>query len=450
MMTHSPLFTDLYQFTMMQGYFDQQMEQEAVFEFFVRRLPAQRNFLIAAGLDQVVDYLTGLAFTASDIEYLRSTGFFHDRFLQHLQQVTFTGDVHAIPEGSIVFADEPLLRVTAPLPVAQLVETRIINLLMFQTMIASKAVRMRLAAPEAVLIDFGLRRAHGEEAGVLAARAGFLGGLDGTATVQAGQFFGIPLFGTMAHSFVQAHDSESEAFLHFATSQPKNVVLLIDTYDTEKGAKKVVALAAELREKNINIKGVRIDSGDLASSAHRVRSILDNGGLADTKIFLSSSLDEYAISSLTEAAAPVDGYGIGTRMITSSDYPYLDCAYKLVEYAGKGRRKRSASKQTWPGRKQVYRQYNEQGLLTRDTLTIESDHLPGKPLLEPVIERGKCTGNRPPLAAIRNHALSELATLPEPFRQLEASVDHTLAISPALRALTASVDAAQAEAEKAG
>lgn len=439
----SPLFTDLYQFTMMQGYFDQQMDQTAIFEFFVRKLPDQRNFLVAAGLQQVIEYLENLTFSAEDINYLRSTGFFHDQFLAHLKDVTFEGNVHGVPEGTVIFAGEPLIRITAPLPVAQLVETRIINILMFQTMIASKAVRMRLTAPDEVLIDFGLRRAHGEEAGLLAARAGYLAGLNGTATVEAGLLFDIPLFGTMAHSFVQAHDSEMEAFRNFAHSQPDNVVLLIDTYDMEKGAEKVVALAPELAAQHIVIKGVRIDSGNLVESARKVRAILDRGGLKSTKIFLSNSLDEYGLSTIKTAQAPVDGYGIGTRMITSSDYPYLDCSYKLVEYDGKGRRKRSAAKETWPGAKQIYRQYDDNGFLQKDILTVDGDTLQGKPLIQPVMEQGKTLLQLPSLRESRQHVQAELATLPEPFRQVNSTTSYTLEISSALRLLTEKVDAAR-------
>lgn len=442
-MKTSPLFTDLYQFTMMQGYFDQQMEQTAVFEFFIRKLPDQRNFLVAAGLEQVIEYLENLSYTEEDINYLRSTGFFHEPFLGYLEDLTFNGSVHAVSEGTVVFAGEPLIRVTAPLPVAQLVETRIINILMFQTMIASKAVRMRLTAPDEVLIDFGLRRAHGAEAGILAARAGYLAGLNGTATVEAGFLFDIPLFGTMAHSFVQAHDSEMEAFRNFAKSQPDNVVLLIDTYDTEKGAEKVVALAPELAAEGIVIKGVRIDSGDLVVSARKVRAILDQGGLQNTKIFLSSSLDEYSLSAIKDAEAPVDGYGIGTRMITSSDYPYLDCSYKLVEYDGKGRRKRSASKETWPGPKQVYRQYDDNGFLQKDILTVETDTLQGRPLIVAVMENGKTLHQLPSLEESREYVKAELVTLPKLFCEVTTSTSYTLEISSALRLLTEKVDAAR-------
>ncbi|WP_028584351.1 nicotinate phosphoribosyltransferase [Desulfogranum mediterraneum] len=436
----SPLLTDLYEFTMMQGYVDHQMEQTASFEFFIRRLPPERNFLMAAGLQQVVEYLEDLSFSEDDISYLRSSGFFHERFLAYLQELRFTGDVQAMAEGTIFFPDEPILRVSAPLPLAQLVETRIINILQFQSMIASKAARIRLIEPKAMLMDFGLRRAHGAEAGLLAARASCLAGFDGTATVEAGRLFGLPIFGTMAHSFIQAHDSEQEAFRHFAASQPDNVVFLIDTYDTIKGAQNVVALAGELAAKNIPIKGVRIDSGDLVAGAFQVRKILDQAGLREVKILLSSSLDEYSLAEITAAGAPVDGYGIGTKMITSADYAFLDCSYKLVEYAGTGRRKRSQGKETWPGRKQVFRQYDDQGLLSKDCLTLDSDRLPGRPLLQPVMAEGQPLAQLPDLESCREHARAELASLPESMRTIEQVPLPELEIAPALLRLTREVD----------
>lgn len=440
----SPLLTDLYQFTMMQGYFDQNMLKPAVFEFFVRRLPGPRNFLIAAGLQQVVEYLESLAFTSEDIAYLRSTGFFHDKFLDYLQELTFTGSVHAMEEGTVFFGGEPVLRVTASLPVAQLVETRIINILMFQTMIASKAARMRLVAPDKALVDFGLRRAHGAEAGLLAARASYIAGLDGTATVDAGRAFGIPLFGTMAHSFIQAHDNEVDAFRHFAASQENNVLLLIDTFDIEQGARKVVELAPELATRNIVIKGVRIDSGDLAEGAKSVRHILDAGGLTETKIFLTSNLDEYAIQKLRDADVPVDGYGVGTKMITSSDFPYLDCSYKLVEYGGKGKRKLSQAKQNWPGRKQVFRSFDEQGMITRDVLGLEDEQLPGTPLLKPVIQQGQRVYPLPDIKEIKKNLHRQLQALPSELRDITTPAHLEVAVSEELAAYTREVDAGRA------
>ena len=436
----SILLTDLYQLTMLQGYYDCGMKETAVFEFFVRKLRPGRGFLMAAGLEQALEFLQGLHFTPEELEWLASTGRFSQDFIASLEALRFTGDVHAMPEGTIFFPDEPILRVTAPMQQAQLVETRLINLLHLQTLIASKAARMVLVAPDKLLVDFGLRRAHGAEAGLLAARASYIAGFTGTATVLAGMQFGIPVFGTMAHSFVLAHDDEALAFEHFAQAQPDNVVLLIDTYDTEAAARKVVALAPKLTSAGIRIKGVRIDSGDLAEHARRVRRILDEGGLGHITIFASGDLDEYVLRDMLASGAPVDGLGIGTRMDTSSDMPYLDCAYKLEEYAGKARRKRSEGKQTWPGRKQVYRNYDAESRMAWDVVTLETDAQPGEPLLMPVMRGGRRLAAASPLADIRRHAAASLARLPEPLRRLQEPGEYRVEIARALQELAEQVD----------
>ena len=434
------LLTDLYQLTMLQGYHDAGMEDVAVFEFFVRKLRPGRGFLMAAGLEQSLQFLEDLHFTSEELAWLANTGRFNNGFLARLEALHFTGDVYAMPEGTIFFPNEPILRLTAPIAQAQLVETRLINLLHFQTLIASKAARIALMAPDKLLVDFGLRRAHGAEAGLLAARASYIAGFTGTATVQAGMQFGIPLFGTMAHSFVQAHDDETQAFENFAHAQPDNVVLLIDTYDTEAAARKVVALAPKLARDGIHIKGVRIDSGNLADHAHQVRQILDAGGLRHVTIFASGDLDEFVLRDMLSSGAPVDGFGIGTRMDTSSDVPYLDCAYKLEEYAGKARRKRSEGKQTWPGRKQVYRSYDADGRMESDVVTVEGDAQPGEPLIMPMMRGGKRLANAPTLADIRSHAAANLARLPEPLCQLQEPYAYQVEISSALHELAEQVD----------
>jgi nicotinate phosphoribosyltransferase len=436
----SVLLTDLYQLTMLQGYFNQGMEETAVFEFFVRKLPPTRGFLMAAGLEQVLEYLETLRFTQSDLEWMAQGSRFSKAFVDYLKRLRFTGDVHAMPEGTVFFPDEPILRVTAPLPQAQLVETRLINLLHFQTLIASKAARSVLAASGKQLIDFGLRRAHGAEAGLLAARASYLAGLSGTATVLAGPLFGVPVYGTMAHSFVQAHDDEVEAFEHFAQAQPDNVVLLIDTYDTEAAARKVVALAPALRKQGTPVKGVRLDSGDLADHARKVRRILDEGGLKDVQIFASSNLDEEALRAFAASGAPIDGFAVGTRMTTSADAPYLDCAYKIQAYAGRARRKRSEGKATWPGAKQVYRQTGADGRLACDVLTLADDPQDGEPLIQPVMQAGRRLAPPAPLTVLRQRAAAELARLPEHLRQLKEGPAIPVRVSQALRDLAKSVD----------
>ena len=435
----SPLLTDLYQFTMLQAYFDRDMHKEAVFELFVRRLPDNRNFLIAAGLEQALDYLADLRLMPRDIEALERTELFHDEFLNWLSDLRFTGNVDALPEGTAFFADEPVLRVTAPLPEAQLIESRIVNLIHFQTVIASKAARCVLAARGKTLVDFGMRRAHGSEAAILAARASYLAGFDGTATVIAAPLFGVPIFGTMAHSFVQAHESEEAAFEHFARSHRGPLVLLIDTYDTVEGAHRVVELAQRLREKRIH--SVRLDSGDLGALARQVRQIFDTAGLEDIGIFASGSLDERRVAALLASGAPIDGFGIGTSLDVSEDEPALDCVYKLQEYAGSARRKRSMHKATWPGRKQVYRHFDAEGRLARDVLSLIEDPLPGRALLQPVMRAGARMDASPGLDAIRAHVREELAALPEAVRSLDHRAEYGVEIAPALVALAARVDA---------
>ncbi|HKB59283.1 MAG TPA: nicotinate phosphoribosyltransferase [Gallionellaceae bacterium] len=435
----SLLLTDLYQLTMLQGYFERGMNDIAVFEFFVRRLPAGRNFLVAAGLEQVLDFLEQARFTAEELAWLRGTGRFSGAFIDSLAGWRFTGEVDALPEGTLCFPDEPLLRVVAPLQQAQLVETRIINLLHFQTMLASKAARSVLAAPGKLLVDFGLRRAHGAEAGLLAARAAYLAGYSGSSTVLAGQRFGIPLFGTMAHSFVQAHDSETAAFRDFAHAQPGNVILLIDTYDTVAAARKVVQLAPELTAAGIAVKGVRLDSGDLGDLARKVRRILDEGGLQATTIFASGDLDEYRLRDLLAGGAPIDGFGVGTRLDTSADAPYLDCAYKLQEYGGKPRRKRSIGKATWPGRKQVWRSLDGNGRFTGDVVSLHDDAQPGTPLLVTAMHDGRRLP-QPALPQARARVLDQLQALPASLATLERGEDYPVTIAPALRALAEKVD----------
>ena len=444
----SPLLTDLYQLNMIQAYLDHGKTKTAVFEFFVRNLPARRGFLVAAGLEQALDFLEGLHFSAEEIEWLARSGRFGKRLLEHLAALRFTGDVHAIPEGTVFFADEPILRVTAPLPEAQLVETRLINILHFQSLIAAKAARMMLAAPGKLLVDFGLRRAHGYEAGVMAARASYITGFAGTATMLAEKWFGIPTFGTMAHSFIQAYDDEITAFEEFAQSRPDHLTFLIDTYDTEAGARKVVALAPRLKARGITIRSVRLDSGDLIALSKSVRSILDKGGLGEVDIFASGGLAEDDLAEMLQAGAPIDGFGIGTSLTTSSDVPALDCAYKLQEYDGLPRRKRSIGKATWPGRKQVWRRYGSDGRMAGDILSIESDHHSGEPLIQPVMRAGRRIGPPPTLAEIRARATRDLARLPERLRLLRPQGSYPVEVAGALVRLAADVDSRLAPHDK--
>jgi nicotinate phosphoribosyltransferase len=438
----SLLLTDLYQLNMLQAYRDAGMAAIAVFEFFVRKLPPKRGFLLAAGLEQVVEFLETARFSAAEFDWLARSGRFSGALLDDLANWRFTGDLHAMPEGTVFFPDEPILRVTAPLPQAQLVETRIINLLQLQTMIASKAARMVLAAPGKTLVDFGLRRAHGAEAGLLAARASYLAGFAGSATTLAEPRFCVPIFGTMAHSFIQAHDDEVQAFINFARARPQHTTLLIDTYDTERGARRVVALAPRLAQHGITIRAVRIDSGDLAAHARSVRRILDEGGLHDVSIFASGGLDETILQRHAAGNVPIDGYGMGTSLTTSQDAPALDCAYKLQEYDGKPKRKRSEGKATWPGRKQVFRRYGEDGAMAGDVLTLEGEDTAGEPLLTPVMRQGLRL-ELPSLEDARRLARSQLERLPAHLKRLEAQPAYPVEVAGPLQALAREIDRAE-------
>ena len=440
MPTESPLLTDLYQLNMIQAYLDHGITQTAVFEFFVRTPPRRRGFLLAAGLEQALEYLENLRFTAGDIAWLKETGRFKASMLDYLAAFRFTGDVHAMPEGTAFFGGEPILRITAPLPQAQFVETRLINILHFQSLVAAKAARCMLAAPGKLLVDFGFRRAHGAEAGLMAARASFLAGFAGTATVEAGKRFGIPLYGTMAHSFIEAFDDETAAFEAFARSRPDNLTLLLDTYDTEAAARKAVALAPRLKAGGITIRSVRLDSGDFAALAKNVRQILDQGGLAEVAIFASGGLDEDSLAALVRQGAPIDGYGVGTSLTTSADVPNVDCVYKLQEYAGLPRRKKSERKATWPGRKQVWRRYSADGRMAGDTLALEGHRKSGEPLLAPVMRNGRRLRDPESLADIKLRAKRELEHLPEPLQRLDADATYPVEVTPELRNLAAEVD----------
>ena len=436
----SPLLTDLYQINMIQAYLDHGDTETAVFELFVRNLPPRRGFLMAAGLDQALDFLENLRFSPDEIAWLKSTGRFSQNLLDYLGELRFTGDVHAMPEGTIFFGSEPILRLIAPLPLAQLVESRLINILHYQVLVASKAARCVLAGADKLLVDFGMRRAHGAEAGLMAARASYVAGFAGTATVLAGKQFGIPLFGTMAHSFIESFRDESEAFEIFARTRPDNVVLLLDTYDSEAAARKVVALAPRLKAAGIAIRGVRLDSGDLIGLSKSVRAILDAGGLTDTTIFVSGGLDEDSLLAFAKAGAPINGVGIGTSLTTSADVPSIDCVYKLQEYAGLARRKRSENKATWPGRKQVWRHYRPDGCMAGDILTLADHAKAGEPLVHEVMRGGRRLGPKPSLDDVRRHAKRELDRLPEDLRRQAPGAVFEVEIGEDLIALATEVD----------
>jgi nicotinate phosphoribosyltransferase len=416
--SNAGLLTDLYEITMAASYHERRMTGRATFDLFVRDLPACRNFLIAGGLEQALDYLVDLSFGEEATEYLRSLHMFDDGFLNYLRRFDFTGEVWAVPEGEAVFPPEPIMRVTAPLIEAQIVETFLLNCITFQTMIASKAARVSLACGDKKFVDFSLRRDHGADAGLKGSRASFIGGASGTSNVLAGMTYGIPVSGTMAHSYIMAFESETEAFRAYARQFPERAVLLIDTFDSEEGARRAAQVARELAAEGINVSGVRLDSGDLGPLARSVRKILDEAGLEQMQIFLSGDLDEYRIKSLLEEGAPVDAFGVGTQMGTSADAPSLGGVYKLVEDERGPKIKLSTGKATLPGRKQVFRFQSE--TFDYDLIGLEDEDIAGaRPVLEKVMEGGRRLRAPEPLEDLQERCRSSIGLLPPHLKDLQ-------------------------------
>jgi len=425
------LFTDMYQLTMAQAYVAEDMLEPATFSLFYRNLPDDRNYILSCGIEDVVDFLCELDFDDDDLTYLRGTGKFSAAFLDYLADFRFTGDVHALPDGTPVFPQEPLLEVTAPAPEAQIVETWVMNQMHVQSVLATKAARIVHSANGRPVLDFGLRRIHGADNGLKAARAFHVAGVAATSNVLAGRVYDIPISGTMAHSYVQAHDSEMDAFRKFVSEFP-DTVLLIDTYDTKQGVKNVVRLAEELGD-DFRVSGIRLDSGDLAELAGEARRILDDAGLDDVDIFASGGLNEFEIRDMLDQDAPIDGFGVGTAMGVSSDAPDLDIAYKLVEYAGRGRMKLSTGKPTLPGAKQIFRRYRA-GKAIGDTLARRDQALDGTPLLEPFVRDGRRVRRADTPDQARERTGERLDALPEEILAVDrARQDYPVALSKALR-----------------
>jgi nicotinate phosphoribosyltransferase len=428
------LATDLYELTMAAAYFVNRVKATATFELFVRELPEHRSYLVAAGLEQGLEYLRKLHFSNEDIAYVRRHAAFQavpSTFFDCLRALRFTGDVWAIPEGTPVFQNEPLVRVTAPIIEAQIVETYLLGTINFQTAIASKAARVVAAAAGRNVIEFGSRRAHGTEAALYAARAAYVGGCNGTSNVEAGLHFGIPTFGTMAHSWVMTFDDEVTAFERYAKVFPGSTTLLIDTYDTEAAARKVVA--AGLRP-----AAVRLDSGNLDRLSRSVRRILDGGGLQATRIFVSGDLDEWRIAELVAAGAPVDAFGVGTRLATSFDQPALGGVYKLVElvvdHEAHGKVKTSSGKATFPGRKQVWRRSDPRGEYLEDVITLADEAGPAdaEPLLVRVMDGGRQLAPPPALAEVRARSLRLVSCLSPLVRALDSAAVYPVHVSDRL------------------
>jgi nicotinate phosphoribosyltransferase len=428
------LLTDLYQLTMAAGYFEHKMFTPATFSLFIRNYPPHRSYFVSAGLMDVMESLENFHFTAEDMAYLDSTGLFRVEFLNYLESLRFSGDLFAIPEGRLFFRDEPILELTAPIIEAQLMETFIINAVNLQVTIATKASRCVHAAKGRKLVDFSLRRTNGRDASIKVARASYIAGFIGTSNLLAGKLYNIPVFGTMAHSFILSFEDELEAFRAFARAFPENTVLLIDTYDTVKGAEKAVVVGKEMGARGAKLKGVRLDSGDIADLSVKVRRILSEAGLGDASIFASGGLDEYGIAHIIEAGGEVDAFGIGTKMGVSADAPYTDMAYKLVSYGGKPVLKLSSEKETLVCDKQVLRTVSG-GRIKGDAIALRSETVHGEPLLKPVMKKGKRLEDPEPLTLIRDRFREEFALLGDERKALETPEPYPVRLTDKLMRL---------------
>ncbi|MBA3893520.1 MAG: nicotinate phosphoribosyltransferase [Gemmatimonadales bacterium] len=431
------LFTDLYELTMGGAFHREGMRETATFSLFARRLPPSRGFVVAAGLEDALEYLGGLRFTSGALEYLHSLGRFDAAFLDHLVDLRFTGEVRAVAEGTVVFRDEPILEVTGPAIEAQLVETALLNICHLQCVLASKAARVAIAARGRAVAEFGLRRSHGSDAGLKAARCAWIAGCESTSDVLAGKTYGLPLSGTMAHSFVTAFPDELEAFRAYARAFPDAAVLLLDSYDTVEGAKKAVTVARELAAAGQSLAGVRLDSGDLLILSRQVRRIFDEAGFPEVRVLVSGGLDEHDIERLLAQGAPIDAFGIGTRLNVSADAPSLDLVYKLVRYGDRDVLKLSEGKETWVGAKAIYRMRDADGKVAGDVLALEDEAPPadaGESLLQPVMRNGELLRPHPPLAEVRRWCGEQIAALPDGLRRLAGHAEYPVRPSDGLRA----------------
>ncbi|MSQ07301.1 MAG: nicotinate phosphoribosyltransferase [Dehalococcoidia bacterium] len=434
---------------MAQAFYQQGMLAPATFSLFIRNYPPDRGYFVSAGLEDVLDYLENLRFSPASLDYLRSTGIFTDDLLQYLSKLRFTGSVRAIPEGRLFFANEPVLEVTAPIIEAQLSETFIINQMNFQVLLASKAARCCWAAPGRVISDFATRRTHGVDAALKMARCGYIAGFQSTSNVLAAQRYGIPPAGTMAHSFITSFPSESEAFRAYAAAFPGRTVLLLDTYDTIEGAWRAVPVAKELEAAGRRLLAVRLDSGDFADLSRRVRRILDEAGLEYVQILASGGLDEFELESLVKGGAPIDIFGVGTKVGVSADAPYSDMADKLVVYDGRPVMKLSPGKVSPPGAKQVFRLRDESGKFLRDIIAREDERLPGgERLLEPVMAGGRRTGPQPTLDEMRSRFQQDFQQLDDHHKRLRNPPRYPVVASPSLERLTLQVQDQIASAEQ--
>lgn len=428
------LFTDLYQLTMAQSYLKHHKNRPATFSLMIRTYQQHYTYMVAAGLATVLEYLEQVSFPPEALSYLRRTGRFSDEFLAYLAQWRFHGDVMALPEGRVFFVHEPVLEVTAPIIDAQLVESFIVNAVHLQTVIATKAARCVQAARGRSLVDFALRRTHGTDAALKVARASYLVGFDATSNVLAGQVYHIPISGTMAHAYICSFADELEAFRAYAATYPDQTVLLIDTYDTLRGAQRAAMVGQEMAQRGQRLLGVRLDSGDMTTLSKQVRTILDTAGLPEVHIIASGGFDEYGIAAALRAGAPIDAFGVGTKMGVAADAPYFDMAYKLVKYDGRPVMKLSTGKSTLIDDKQVWRR-TVNGYYVEDIIALrhETLELPGAvPLLQHVMRAGQSLPPRPDLAAARQCHAAEMTHLPEPYRRLQGGETYPVRLSDAL------------------
>ena len=436
-----PLFADLYQLTMAQAYWSSGRTADAVFSLFFRTLPPDRGYLVLAGLDDVLEHLSAFRIGPDDLSYLASLGLFDERFLSHLAGLRFTGAVRAMPEGSILFAEEPVVEVTAPVIEAQIVETLILNQVHYQTLLASKASRVVHAARGRTVVDFGARRTHGMEAADAFARVGYMAGFAGTSNLRAGERYGIPVFGTMAHSFVTTFEREADAFRAYADSFPDTSTFLVDTYDTLAGVQSAIEVAREMDARGRSPLAVRLDSGDLLELSLGARAMLDSAGLGRVRIFVSGGLDEFQVSELVEADAPIDGFGVGTRVGVSADAPAADAVYKLVEYDGRPVMKLSEGKTTLPGPKQVFRFTDADERYGRDVIATAGHAEPGgSPLLVETMRGGERTASVRSLEELRRRFASEIERLPAAHKSLRSPSPYRVEYSARLEELGASFD----------
>lgn len=434
------LFTDLYELTMAASYFERRLMAPATFTLFVRA-STRRNYFVAAGLTEVLDLLTAFSFTDSDIAFLQDTGLFKQSFLDYLRHLRFSGDLVAMPEGTVFFANEPLIEVTAPLIEAQLIETFLLNTIGLQSLITTKAARCVSAARGRPLMDFALRRTHGMDAGMKVARSTYIAGFDSTSNVLAGKHYGIPIAGTMAHSYVMAFASEKEAFEAYADTFPEQSVFLIDTYDTLEGARQAAAVAQRMKAQGHGLIGVRLDSGDMATLSRAVRQLLDEAGLPEVKIFASSGFDEYKIADVIADGAAIDAFGVGTKVGVAADAPFLDVVYKLAQHKDRNVRKLSTHKVTLAGTKQVFRHVDGDGF--RDVIGLREE-VPNEgavALLEKVMTDGRCAQPHPSLDQIRKHCRQNLSALPDKYKVNANYEPAPVSLSPRLARLQKTVDA---------